>query len=148
MDGVTEGILREASPEDLVSLHNSIPGVRQVSRLGDPSTARARLRLALERAGLKLARARPRETGRYRTVPESAINQSGGSIVRQKRIRLLVTENPKRPGSKCHARYLLYRDGMTLGEYIEAVEALGRTSWSAWMDIYCDRDRGFIEIQE
>jgi len=53
------------------------------------------------------------------------------------RIRVLVP-NPKKPGSKAHYRFSLYRDGMTPGEYLRA----GGTR----EDLHWDEKRGFIAI--
>ncbi len=58
-------------------------------------------------------------------------------------IRLLVKENPKREGSKSFPRYALYRDGMTVAEYLEAVEKLGGSS----ADLRWDVQRKYIALE-
>lgn len=35
-------------------------------------------------------------------------------------IKLLVIDNPKRKGTLAYDRYALYKDGMTIAEYVEA----------------------------
>ena len=54
-------------------------------------------------------------------------------------IKLLVTANPKRQGTLTHARFELYRDGMTVAEYVKAG---GRTG-----DINHDVTMGYIALQ-
>ena len=36
------------------------------------------------------------------------------------RIKLLVKYNPKRPGTKAHEAFSMYRDGMTIDQYVRA----------------------------
>lgn len=54
-------------------------------------------------------------------------------------ITVLAKENPKRPGSKAHARFALYRTGMTVGEWLEAG---GTMSCLAY-----DLEHEFIEVK-
>jgi hypothetical protein len=44
-------------------------------------------------------------------------------------INLLVTENPKRAGSKAHTRFGLYAEGQSVGDYIKAGGTFGDLSW-------------------
>ena len=55
-------------------------------------------------------------------------------------IQLLVTGNPKREGSLAHKRFALYKDGMTIADYIAAG---GRTG-----DINYDVANQLIEVIE
>ena len=55
------------------------------------------------------------------------------------RIKLLVEDNPKRAGSASHDRFALYKDGMTIGEFLEQGGTTG--------DVYWDRGRGFIDVE-
>lgn len=48
--------------------------------------------------------------------------------------------NPKRPGSRSEKEFKLYRDGMTVGEYIKAG---GRRSGINW-----DEAKGFIALEK
>jgi hypothetical protein len=57
---------------------------------------------------------------------------------RAKHIKLLATENPKRDASEAAKRFALYRDGMTVGEYLEA----GGTT----ADVRWDEKNKFIEL--
>ena len=54
-------------------------------------------------------------------------------------IHILVRDNPKRPGSSAHTRYALYREGMTVAEFLAA----GGTS----ADISFDQNKRFIELR-
>lgn len=57
---------------------------------------------------------------------------------RSRTITLLKPENPKRPGTKAHDRYALYKDGMTVGAFLDA----GGTSG----DLAHDQAHGFIKL--
>lgn len=50
--------------------------------------------------------------------------------------------NPKR--GKAAARFAFYRDGMTVGEYVNAVTATGQKAGVATADLKFDRERNFI----
>lgn len=63
-------------------------------------------------------------------------------------IRLLVRENPKAEGSLAAERHALYRDGMTIGAYLDACAALqGGPRSACRSDLQWDAERGFIAIQ-
>lgn len=55
-------------------------------------------------------------------------------------IRVTVDKNPKREGSEAHDRFALYRDGMTLAEYVAAG---GRRS-----DLAYDTKHGFVTVEK
>ena len=38
-------------------------------------------------------------------------------------IKVLAAKNPKQPGKLAHARFAMYKDGMTVAAYLEAVKA-------------------------
>lgn len=46
-------------------------------------------------------------------------------------IKLLVEANPKRPGSKSHARFALYVDGMTVEAFLAAGGKRADLAWDA-----------------
>ena len=54
------------------------------------------------------------------------------------KITVLVEENPKRTGGKAHARFALYRTGMTVDEFVSA----GGT----YADLQYDSDHKFISV--
>lgn len=53
-------------------------------------------------------------------------------------IKVVRAKNPKRPGSAAHARFDLYKPGMTVDEFLAA------GGWRA--DISWDLRQGFIEV--
>ena len=55
------------------------------------------------------------------------------------KIKILVAKNPKRSGSAAHARFALYKPGMTVAEFLKA------GGWRA--DIRWDVTQGFIGIE-
>ena len=55
-------------------------------------------------------------------------------------IVLLVQENPKQPGSRAHARFGFYRDGMTVQEFFDA--------GGLPADIYFDIGHGYIAVSD
>jgi hypothetical protein len=67
-------------------------------------------------------------------------------------IRLEHPENPKRPGSKARERYKLYRDGMTVQDYVNACESAPKSARvrrnDALVDLAWDsnKDHNFIRI--
>ena len=56
------------------------------------------------------------------------------------RIVLLVQESPKQRGDRAHARFALYRDGMTVQEFFDTGGILG--------DIYFDVGHGYIAVSD
>lgn len=57
-----------------------------------------------------------------------------------------VAENPKKPGSKAHARFSLYKAGATVGQFVEACVAAGFPAREALADISWDRRHEFIKV--
>ncbi len=53
-------------------------------------------------------------------------------------IAMLVESNPKRPWGAAYKRFNLYREGMTVGEFL----ALGGTR----SDLWYDQDHDFIRV--
>ena len=73
-------------------------------------------------------------TSRSRVAPETVI--------------AAVVENPKKPGSRAHARFALYRAGATVQDFVSACVAAGFPASEANADISWDRRKGFIKIEE
>jgi hypothetical protein len=59
-------------------------------------------------------------------------------ITNETRVKFTVKSNPKREGSKAHARFSKYMAAKTVGEYLE----LGGTK----ADLKYDAEKKFIEI--
>ncbi len=55
-------------------------------------------------------------------------------------IRVLVDDNPKRPGSRSHGEFALYKTGMTVSEYLAAGGSRAGINW--------DAERGFIAVEQ
>jgi hypothetical protein len=68
-----------------------------------------------------------------------------GSLDR--RIRLLVSPNPKQAGSDSEMRFNQYRSGMTIKAYIEACDRLNVPNYSL-SDINWDLEHGFISLYD
>jgi hypothetical protein len=64
--------------------------------------------------------------------------RSTGSFKPDAKVHLLAKENPKKPGSNAHRAWLLYREGMTVKEYLDAGGKVGDLKW--------DTSHGFIEV--
>jgi len=54
-------------------------------------------------------------------------------------IRLVVSENPKKQGSAAHSRFAVYKDGMTVKEFVDAG---GRTA-----DLNHDADKNYVNVE-
>lgn len=146
-DTVTLTILEELATPQMVAIYNDLPGARQVSRFSDRTTAAKRLEMALATAGMKLARVEG-APGEVRVVPVGAASNTRGPGALEKTITVLAETNPKRAGSASHARFALYRTGMTVVSYIEAAMATGISRAKARKDVYWDREHGYISVTE
>jgi len=65
---------------------------------------------------------------------------------KEQTIKLLVTANPKKPGSASAKRYSLYQDGMTVSAYKEAVKQAGQPARLAGDDLRWDLRHEFIKL--
>jgi len=61
-------------------------------------------------------------------------------------VKLLVPNNPKKPGSASAARFSLYKDGMSVAAYKEAVKSAGQPIRLASADLLWDVKHKFIEL--
>ena len=75
---------------------------------------------------------------RAEETAQRAVAQNPDPLAKQT-ITVLAEKNPKRMNTASYNRFALYRDGMTVAEYLEAG---GRKS-----DIRWDTERAFIAIQ-
>lgn len=64
-----------------------------------------------------------------------------------RRIKKLVSTNPKRAGSDSELRFSQYRTGMTIQGYIDACDRLNVPNY-AISDIAWDLERGFISLYD
>lgn len=65
-------------------------------------------------------------------------------------IELAVAHNPKAKGSKSHARFALYREGMSVGEYVALMYASERSRFPTVIrrDITYDWEHGYIRVRK
>lgn len=82
-----------------------------------------------------------RKTAANRLYPDAAVIRVNLEMVNAKG----EIDNPKRGAAA--TRFALYRDGMTVGDYIKAVTAAGGKSAVATADLKFDVARNFIAIQ-
>lgn len=86
-----------------------------------------------------------------RKAREPKAKPEAGSVTRSKvagsAIISKVTENPKKEGSKAHARFALYREGQTVDEFIAACVEAGFPATEAKADISWDRRHGLIAVE-
>jgi hypothetical protein len=61
------------------------------------------------------------------------------------KIEVLVQGNPKKMGSKAHARFALYRPNMSVSGYVAACKKAPNAN-DALLDITCDLARGYIRL--
>ena len=57
----------------------------------------------------------------------------------EKKIKILVTENPKREGTRAYERFAGYKDGLTVKEYVEKGGAMSAVRY--------DSAHNYIELQ-
>lgn len=80
--------------------------------------------------------------------PEAAVSRSRGprGTTEDAVITLLAEANPKREGSKAHAVFSYYEDGMTIGAFADALAAadLGK---EATPNLVYDSKMGYISIE-
>ena len=77
-------------------------------------------------------------------TPATAKKAPAAPVTRS--IKLLVPNNPKKPGSASAARFALYKDGMTVASDQEAVKAAGQPMRLASADLLWDVRHKFIEL--
>ena len=109
---------------DLTTVYNSLVSAdRQLKKFKDKATAVERLKpLLVEKL---------REIG--------GRDRRKSPVAKDAVIELLAKANPKRPGSKAHERFALYRDGMTVEQAIE----LGLT----FEDLRYDSGKAYIQVR-
>ena len=64
----------------------------------------------------------------------------GGRTIKDGIIRLIVKENPKKPDTKAHHKYGLYKDGMKISEFLAAGGERADLSW--------DSNREYIKLED
>jgi hypothetical protein len=120
---------------------------RQVRKFPNKAEAHKRLAVALRQAR-KIVVAT--ETGPG--LADQPETQPRTELTDDCRITLLVEENPKRVGSKTHARFALYKTGMTVGQFLDACVAhdgpTARPRHRYLADLHWDRDHQFLTVEK
>lgn len=127
-------------PAKLVDIYNAV-SERKIGRFSDKLTAVKRTAAALEKAGKTVAL--------KDSEPGWVLADEGETpaVADGRRIYLRVERSPKQPGSKSEERFLLYRSGMTVGDYVKACADKGYKRRVAIRDIGWDELHGFIRIE-
>lgn len=138
---------------DLVKLYNELTG-KDIKKFTDRATAESRVTLVLKefkKIIIGTADA-PRLADAEIKVRSAAYKVSHSD---DWKIKLLTTTNPKRETSDAHARFALYRDGMTVREYLDACAGLGQLlngepmpTFRFRSDVKWDEEHGFISIEK
>lgn len=129
----------------LMEIYNSV-SERQVSKFSDHTTTVKRVEAAIQAAKKDLI-----VTG-ARTGPYTWRLVDQGTEVREGRARIitvLAEGNPKVKGSKSARRFALYRSGMTIQEYVDAVGKLRgepNPARKAIRDVEYDVAHGYIRV--
>lgn len=124
----------------LATVYNSV-SERKITKFSDHSTAVKRAQLALETAGMDIDIDSEGEPSLVPTATVAARRDGDDRI-----ITVQVDKNPKTIGSRSHGRFAMYRTGMTLGEYIDAVKKSGRNRRLAVRDVNWDREHQYIRL--
>jgi hypothetical protein len=66
------------------------------------------------------ASATPQNDATPKAKTETKSRGRAGKFASDAKIKLLVKENPKKAGSKARTRFALYKDGMTVGQFLSA----------------------------
>jgi hypothetical protein len=92
--------------------------------------------------------AAPAPAAEEKKVPLAKMRGPRG-VAETAKITLLAPQNPKREGSKAHAVFSCYKDGMTVGAFCDAVDAKdgGEHKGSATPNLVYDAAHGFIKIE-
>lgn len=61
------------------------------------------------------------------------------SVSMESKIKILVKENPRRSGSVPHAHFETYKDGTTVGAFLEG--------GGNWLHLSADIERGYIGLE-
>jgi len=88
----------------------------------------------------KAVKANGAKETKSKVVPTPREKQGTYKYDRDARIQVCVEKNPKREGSKGYKMFEIYKNGLTIREFLQAG---GRT-----IDIDWDRERGFIATED
>ena len=113
---------------------------RPVTKFADHATAVKRTQMALEAKELDFL------VGDDGTITVAAAGSPEVAKGDDRVITVLVEENPKGAFGASHRRFALYKTGMTVGEYVKGVMALGHERRVAIRDLAWDTGHGYIKV--
>jgi hypothetical protein len=94
------------------------------------------------RSGINMSEKNVAKTNETTPAPAKSAEPTAKQVREQEnastRIKLLVKENPKRPGTASHKRFQLYRPGQTVAEFLAAGGTRADLRW--------DQKHKFIEL--
>lgn len=154
------GTVADAAPE--LPLERTSPGLARLRASQDAEAIRQATTKDADEARAAVVQTLPsarKAALEFGTEPEAKVKpakakapKAEGSTSRSKinpaSIIATVVENPKKAGSRSHARFALYRAGATVQDFIDACVAAGFPAKEANADISWDRRKGFITIKE
>jgi hypothetical protein len=114
------------------------PGLRRLRAAANAEAIRQSVLADQEKAGFVPSREVEETTNTEAGSSRSRIDQTA-------KIKI-VRENPKKPGSRAHARFALYQNDQTVKEFISACAEKGFPEREAAADLSWDRRKGFIEV--
>ena len=141
----------------LVELYNLCEPETPVKKFRDHATAIARLTKLLEERAYEVFEPEPGDfdvrvssTEVDETEDAEPTRRHGGgrkSPLLGLKLKLVRVENPKRPGTRTHIRYTMYKKVATSTEYMDACLAAGLgTRREILSDLAWDSQQGFIKL--
>lgn len=141
--------LSTLTSSQLVAAYNSLSG-REIKKFSDRATGEKRLQMLLDEHDSTI-RIESDEVVVYKNdAAPAAPRKPRTDYTDDLRIEVRVSQNPKRAGTKAHARFALYRDGMTVAEYKAACTAHdgkhARPGFRYLGDLKWDEERQYVMV--
>lgn len=123
----------------------STPAAPAAKKVAGKPAAGAALNSPAVKAALKPAKPASAEPAEE-SVPLTKMRGPRG-VAETAVITVLVEANPKRPNTKAHAKFECYTQGMTVGEFCDAVDANEEIKGGATSNLVYDAQHGLISIE-
>jgi len=117
--------LKKSAPADLIESHD---GKSPAGKIVGTNQAKASAKSKLSAPATK---AEVDATKKLFEGSPKAAKEPKAAKVDERKISVIVAENPKRPGSASRARFSLYKTGMTVDAYIAAGGYAADVSWDS-----------------
>lgn len=148
--------LTKLSIATLVELYNLCEPETPIKKFRDRPTAVARLQKILDDNSYEVFEPDPGEfdvrvsSTQVDPVEDTEPRRHGGgrkSPLLGQKLKLVRADNPKRPGTRTHIRYIMYKKVSTSTEYIDTCLAAGLgTRREILSDLAWDSQQGFIKL--